>query len=308
MARIRGPFLARDDRFSTLFSPDAEIERLATGFRFTEGPVWFAEERSLYFSDLLEDTIYRLPPSHEVEVFRRPSHASNGLTRDPQGRLVACEHATRRVTRTEPDGSLTVLAEEFDGGRLNSPNDVVVRSNGAVYFTDPPYGIRPGEQEQPVQGVYRVDPETGQVALVADDLLGPNGLAFSPDEDRLYVSDTEESRCHVRVFEVRPDGSLAGGEVFHSLRVRARGVPDGMKVDREGNLYCAGPGGLWIFGPSGEHLGTVAPPEWPANCAWGGEDWKSLYLTAGSSVYRVRGNVSGVPVPPPQEPGGTESG
>src|SRR5262249_16660259 len=191
--------------------------------------------------------------------------------------LIVCEHSKRRVTRTEKDGSITVLADRFQGKRLNSPNDIVVRSDGAIYFTDPPYGISPAEQEQPIQGVYRLSPE-GDLALVAGDFAGPNGLGFFPGEKRL--DNHAPNRPQKRVCEVRDDGSLSEGLLLHDMNVSTPGAPDGMKVDALGRIYCTGAGGVWVFDAGGEHLGTIVTPEKPANCAWGGDDWRSLYITA----------------------------
>lgn len=268
-------------------------ERLATGYEFTEGPVWMPGE-FLLFSDIPASRIYRWSPREGSSVWRFPSGQSNGLTHDPQGRLLACEHGNRRVTRTERDGAITVLADRFEHGRLNSPNDVVVKSDGAVYFTDPPYGIRPEQREQPYNGVYRIAPDGG-LSLVADDFERPNGLAFSPDESVLYVDDSYHR--HVRAFDVRADGSLANSRVLASMDHPQPGSPDGMKVDTEGNLYVAGATGVWVFGPSGARLGVIVPPERPANCAWGDSDRKSLYITARTSLYRVRVKVPGSPIP-----------
>jgi gluconolactonase len=282
--------------FLRLFPEDARPERIATGFRFTEGPVWFAEERFLLFSDIPENRILKLTPSGRVETLREPSGNSNGLTRDKEGRLIACEQGNRRITRTERDGSITVLADGFRGRRLNSPNDAVVKSDGSIYFTDPPYGIKAESQEQPIQGVYRLSPDGGELTVVATDFKRPNGLAFSPDEKRLYIGDSSELR-HIRVFDVKSDGSLSNGRIFHDMNVKEPGVPDGMKVDTNGNLYCTGARGIWVFDPEGNHLGTIVTPEKPANCAWGDDDWKSLYITAHTSIYRIRVNVPGIKVP-----------
>ncbi|MGH7834309.1 MAG: SMP-30/gluconolactonase/LRE family protein, partial [Candidatus Binatia bacterium] len=227
---------ANSRTFKSLFPDDTRLERLATGCRFTEGPVWIEELRSLLFSDIPADRILRLGADGQLSTFREPSRKSNGLTCDRQGRLIACEHETRRVTRIERDGSTTVLVETFRGRRLNSPNDLVVKSDGAVYFTDPSYGIKPHEQEQPLQGVYRLSPDGDQLSLVANDFERPNGLAFSPDEKKLYIDDSR--RRHIRVFDVREDGSLSGGSLFHDMDARTPGAPDGMKVDIEGRIYC----------------------------------------------------------------------
>jgi gluconolactonase len=217
------------------------------------------------------------------------------LTRDREGRLIACEHGNRRVTRTEPDGILTVLAESYENKKLNSPNDVVVRSGGHIYFTDPPYGIKPEQQEQRIQGVYLLSPDSRKLSIVARDFAKPNGLAFSPDEKKLYINDSLHR--HIRVFDVAPDGSLRKGRLFHDMNIEQPGSPDGMKVDASGRLYCAGPGGVWVFDQDGAHLGTIVTPEKPANCAWGGDDWQSLYITARTSVYRIRVRSAGIKVP-----------
>jgi gluconolactonase len=294
--RIGSGFLrSESDVFDRLFPDGAKIERVATGFRFTEGPIWFAEERCLLFSDIPANRILRLAMDGRVTTFREASGNSNGLTRDKEGRLIACEHGNRRVTRTEKDGTTTVLAEKYQDKKLNSPNDVVVKGNGWVYFTDPPYGIKPEQQEQAIQGVYRLSPDGRDLSVVADDFIKPNGLAFSPDEKKLYINDS--SRRHIRVFEVARDGSLFNNSLFHDMNVDEPGSPDGMKVDLHGRVYCAGPGGVWVFNQEGAHLGTIVTPEKPSNCAWGGDDWQSLYITACSSVYKIQFNSPGIKVP-----------
>jgi gluconolactonase len=281
--------------FRSLFSERVSFQRVATGFRFTEGPVWIHEKNSFLCSDIPANRIYELAVDGRVTTFREPSGNSNGLTRDKQGRLIACEHGNRRVTRTEPNGIVKSLAERFRANKLNSPNDVVVKSDGSVYFTDPSYGIKPYEQEQPVAGVYRLSPDGGDISLVADDFKRPNGLAFSPDEKKLYIDDSH--RRHIRVFDVQDDGSLSGGSVFHDMNVRSPGAPDGMKVDVEGRLYCTGAGGVWVFDALGNHLGTIRMPEKPSNCAWGDDDWRSLYITAITSVYKIQVNTPGIKIP-----------
>ena len=283
----RGRLEARSPRFAELFARGARLERVAGGLRFAEGPVWIRERSCLLVSDIPADRILRIAPGGAVSVYRQPSRHANGLTRDDRGRLIACEHETRRVTREEADGRLHVLADAFAGRRLNSPNDVVVRRDGAVYFTDPTAGIDPALREQPVQGVYRCERDSGALTLLVDDFLVPNGLAFSPDERFLYVDDSAPARHHVRRFRVAADGALSEGRVFARMAPGTPGPPDGMKVDREGRLFCAGPGGVWAFAPDGEHLGTIRTPEPAANCAWG-DDGRSLYIAARSSVYRVR--------------------
>ncbi len=283
---------AKTQSFYGLITVDAVIECVATGFQFTEGPVWFDEEKFFLFSDIPANKILKLTPDGQVTVFRHPSGNSNGLTRDKQGRLIACEHSNRRITRTEDDGSITVLADKFQGKMLNSPNDVVVKSDGSVYFTDPPYGIKKEQQEQPVQGVYRISPEGTEIKLVADSFERPNGLAFSPDERKLYVDNTEKDR-YIRVFETNEDGSLDDGEIFCDMDIDIQGHPDGMKLDQFGNMYCTGPGGIWVIDRHGNHLGTIVTPEPPANCAWGDDDYKSLYITATTSIYKIRVTIPG---------------
>jgi gluconolactonase len=292
---LSGCLAAKSDAFKGLFPENAILERIATGFQFIEGPVWIEEERNLLFSDIPANRILRLKSNGRVVAFREPSGNSNGLTRDKEGRLIACEHSHRRVTRTEKDGSIKTLADKFQGKKLNSPNDVVTKSDGAIYFSDPSYGIKPDEQEQPIQGVYRLSPDGKELLLVAHDLARPNGLAFSPDEKKLYIDDSE--RRHIRVFDVEDDGALSGGSVFYDMNVSVPGAPDGMNVDMEGRVYCTGAGGVWVFDAQGKHLGTIVTPEKPSNCAWGDDDWQSLYITAVTSVYKIRVNTPGIKVP-----------
>ncbi|MGV3719645.1 MAG: SMP-30/gluconolactonase/LRE family protein [Actinomycetota bacterium] len=282
-----------------LLPADASLEQIATGLRFTEGPLWDPASGSLLFSDIPADRIYRWTEGVGIEVFRDPSGKSNGLTWDLDGNLLACEHLNRRLTRTLEDSSVEVLAETYQGKRLNSPNDVVVRSDGSIYFSDPPYGILStdvgalAEQEQPCNGLYRLRAGSGAPELLLEDFDRPNGLTFSPDEKRLYVADT--SRYQIRVFEVSADGELSGGAVFAQFSEdQGAGRPDGMKVDEEGNVYTTGPGGLWILSPDGEQLGHLRFPEKTANCAWGDSDRRSLYVTASTSVYRFRTEIPGV--------------
>ncbi len=290
----RGCLESISKTFFALFE-SAALERVATGFEFTEGPVWIAEERCLLFSDIPANRIVKVSCDGAVATFRDPSGNSNGLTLDQNRRLIACEHGTRRVTRTERDGTMTVLADRYDGKKLNSPNDVVVRSDGTIFFTDPPYGIKPEEKELSFCGVYCLSPENGQISLIATDFECPNGLAFSPDETRLYVDDSR--RRHIRVFDVDQRGELSNGSLFHDMNVREPGAPDGMKVDTEGNIYCTGALGVWVYNFDGKHLGTILTPEKPSNCAWGDDDSRSLYITAVSSVYRIRTRIPGIVVP-----------
>lgn len=278
-----------------IVAKDTQLERLATGFKFTEGPVWDSARRCLYFSDIPPGIIYRWSPEAGIQVHREPSGNANGLTLDPGGRLLACEHGNRRVSRGEQGGVVRALATHYQGKRLNSPNDIVVRADGSIYFTDPPYGL-PNQsegKEMPFQGVYRLLPESGEVTLLVDDFERPNGLAFSPDEQVLYIDDS--ARQHVRAFDVKADGTLTNGRLMAELDPSVgEGAPDGLKVDREGNLYVTGPGGVWVISPAGERLGVLLFPEVPANLAWGGDDWRTLYVTARTSLYQVRLKIPGV--------------
>jgi gluconolactonase len=268
---------------------NAPVEKLAGDFKFTEGPVWSAAKSELLFSDIPANRIVGFKDG-KATTFRSPSNNSNGLTFDKKARLIACEHGTRRVTRTETDGTLTVLAERYDGKRLNSPNDVVVMSDGAIYFTDPPYGVKKEEREMDFQGVYRISPDGKTLTLLVRDFIKPNGLAFAPDERILYVNDTEGG--HIRAFDVAPDGTLSNSRIF----ARTPGA-DGMKVDSEGNVYCTSATGVMVFDRTGKHLGTFSMAEQPANCAFGDADWKSLYMTSRTGLYRVRLTTPGRKVP-----------
>ncbi len=260
-------------------------ERVATGYQFTEGPAW-GREGFLLFTDIPAGRIVKWVPDAACTVFREPSGNANGLAFDRQGRLLACEHGNRRVSRTDAAGTVTTLADRYGGKRLNSPNDLAIRSDGSVYFTDPPYGVQPKERELDFCGLYRIAPD-GTLSLLAGDFERPNGVAFSPDEKTLYVDDT--ARRHVRAFTVRPDGGVAGSRILCEVPAEEKPSPDGLKVDREGNLYVtAGRAGLWVFRPTGQVLCRVALPEGATNCAFGGPDGRSLFVTAGKSLYRLR--------------------
>jgi len=284
-----------------VIDPQATLEKLAGGFEFTEGPVWDRKNGCLYFSDIPNSRIHRWSPKEGVKVHREPSFKGNGNTLDRQGRLLTCEHVGRRVSRMEPDGKLVALARHHQGNRLNSPNDIVVKSDGSIYFTDPPFGImndRVGAlapQELDVAGVWRISPDGSTLTLVASDFTGPNGLAFSPDESLLYIDDSRQG--HIRVFEVRRDGTLANGRLFAKLTGDGPGVPDGMKIDQEGNVYCTGPGGVHVYDKAGTFLGRLKTGH-TANLAWGDDDWRTLYLTSFHELQRVRMKVPGVPVGP----------
>jgi gluconolactonase len=267
-------------------------EQVATGFEFTEGPLWHPDGYVI-FSDIPANKIYRCSPDGEVSVWREDSGNSNGLTFDRLGRLVACEHGNRRVSRTLVDGRIDSIATHYNGKLLNSPNDVVVRSSGQIFFTDPPYGIQPEQREQEHNGVYRIDPG-GFITLIASDFERPNGLAFSPDESILYIDDS--AHRHVRAFDIDANGDLHNGRIFADMDHPQPGSPDGMIIDTEGNLYVTGATGVWVFAPDGTHLGVIVTPERPSNCTWGDEDRKSLYITARTSLYRVRTKVAGLPV------------
>ncbi|MBD3183043.1 SMP-30/gluconolactonase/LRE family protein [Candidatus Poribacteria bacterium] len=287
-------------KFSDIVPEDSKLERLVTGFEFTEGPVWDTVQKCLFFSDIPGNKIYRWENGKGLNLFREPSGKSNGLTFDKQRRLVACEHANRRVSRTEEDGTVITIADSFNGKKLNSPNDVVVKSDGSIYFTDPPYGLTAdfgvlGEQELPFQGVYRLSADGENLQLLVDDFEKPNGLAFSPDESLLYIDDTDG--INIRVFDVNDDGTISNSRAFTEISGDEEGNVDGMKVDSQGNVYVTGPGGIWIFDPDGNKLGRIDIPEVSANMAWGDDDWKTLYITASTSLYKIQLGIKGIPVP-----------
>jgi gluconolactonase len=265
----------------------------------TEGPVWWKEGGYLLFSEIGKDRRLKYTPGQGVTVARENTNGANGLTRDPQGRLVICEGWTRRVTREEKDGSFTVLANTFQGRRLNKPNDVVVKSDGAIYFTDP-WNIAPPPDEWDLQfnGVYRLAPDRGTLSLLISHFVIPNGLAFSPDESVLYINDSR--RRLIAAFDVLPNGTLArqSERVFADLSGPEPGGPDGMKVDTAGNVYCGGSGGIWIVDPKGKKLGRIVHGE-PntTNIAFGGDDWKTLYFTTRSTLGSVMLKIAGMPVP-----------
>jgi len=261
---------------------ESGTEQVAGGLEFTEGPAWHPGG-FLIFSDIPADTIYKLGPGGP-EVYRRPSGKANGLAFDPAGRLLACEHGSRRVSITRRDGSVEPLATHFEGKRLNSPNDVVARSDGSVYFTDPPYGVEARERELDFQGVYRIGAD-GELTLLADDFVKPNGLCFSPDESVLYIADTELHQ--VRAFDVAAGGSLERGRIFFQVDAPEQLRPDGMKADAEGNLYVAGFDGVWVIAPDGRRLEVLRLPVRPSNLAFG-DDGRTLYITARQFVYRAR--------------------
>jgi gluconolactonase len=303
-----GRVVRLDPALDGIIAPGARLEKLAGGFQFIEGPVWHPDGY-LLFSDPNANTIYRWSPGGAVSVFRTKSGytgfdigeyhqpGSNGLTLDPNGLLTIDEHGNRRVTRLERTGQITVLADRYEGKRLNSPNDLVYRSDGTLYFTDPPFGLPKAfddpRKELPFSGVYLV--KDGRVVLLTKELSGPNGIAFSPDEKYLYVDNWDLKHKVLMRYEIRPDGTIANGKVFYDFTREAEPVAlDGIKVDRAGHVFVSAPGGIWILSPQGKALGRIVPPEHDANFAFGDADGKSLYLTASTGLYRIRVNIPGV--------------
>lgn len=307
--------IRKDPAIDGIVPTDAKIEKLAGGFLFTEGPIWVPRSEDsdgyLLFSDPNNNVIYRWTPDGQLSIFMTKSGyrgvdigeygqpGSNGLTLDKQGRLTINQHGNRRVVRMEKNGQLTVLADHYDGKRLNSPNDLVYKSDGSLYFTDPPFGLPKFyddvRKELPYSGVFRASPDGKQVQLLTSDLKGPNGLAFSPDEKYFYVDNWDPQKKIIMRYGVKPDGTLSNGQVFFDMTsAEGEDALDGMKIDQKGNLYVSGPGGLWIISPEGKHLGTIIGPEHPHNLAWGDDDGKTLYLCARTGLYRVRLNIAGI--------------
>lgn len=298
MEQVKAQFEVLDERFARVGGDD-RLEVLHTGCRWTEGPAYFAAGRYLVFSDIPNDRMLRWDEtSGAVSVFRHPAGYTNGHTVDRQGRLVSCEHGNRRVSRTEHDGSVTTLAERWEGRRLNSPNDVVERADGSIWFTDPAYGIdsdyegHRADSEIGACHVYRVDPVTREVTVVADDFERPNGLAFSLDERRLYIADTR--RAHIRLFDVAADGRLSGGDVFATC---VAGSFDGMRLDDAGRIWAAAHDGLHCFAADGTLIGKLHVPEIVSNLAFGGPKLNQLFITASTSVYSVRLTINGARYP-----------
>jgi len=286
---------ALDPRFTAIVGDRPAMTSVGEGYAFTEGPVWNPRAGTLVFSDIPNSRLHCWRPGGPVEVLREPSHMANGNTLDRAGRMLSCEHATSRVTRTEPDGDLTVLASHFAGKELNSPNDIVVRRDGRIYFSDPTYGREaatgiPRAPELEFRGVYRIDPD-GRLALVADDFDQPNGLCFDPDERTLYVNDSVTGA--IRAFAVDGDGAVRGGAVW--ARVPG-GDCDGMKVDGRGNVYCCGSAGITVFAPDGHRLGVLAFDRFAANLCFGGVDLCWLYITLSDRVVGLRVATAGLPV------------
>jgi gluconolactonase len=305
MALVGDSYEYYEKRFRDLTVPIAEVEELYNGCRWAEGPVWFNDGGYLVWSDIPNNRLLRWVPDLGVDTFRANSNFANGNTRDRQGRLVSCHHGGRNVTRTEADGSITVIADSYQGKKLNSPNDVVVKSDGSVWFTDPTYGIMSdyegykAESEQDGCYVYRVDPATGDIAVVADDFVKPNGLAFSPDERILYIADSGLSHDpdgphHIRAFDVSEDGKLSNSRVFAEV---APGVPDGFRVDIEGNVWTSCQDGVICIAPDGTALGKIRIPTMVANLTFGGPRRNRLFITATKSLYAVYVATTGVQTP-----------
>jgi len=294
---------AESEELHELVEANTEVEQIGTGFTFTEGPIWNQAGQYLLFSDMPGDTRRRWDEQGGVREVAKPSNKGNGMTLDTNGRLIVCEHSTSSVVRMDPDGlggGREVLATHYDGKELNSPNDVVIHSSGAIYFTDPTYGRMPvfgieREQDLDFQGVYRIPPGGGELTLLVDDFVQPNGLCFSPDESLLYINDTDHA--HIRVFDVAGDGTISNGRVFAAGigtgDMTTGELVDGMKCDERGNVWVTGPKGVWVFAPGGEHLGLIEIPENVGNIHWGGPDWNWLFVPACTSVYRVKTKVSG---------------
>jgi len=295
MSQTSSPYEIHDDRFRHLIVPSSGLEELYSDCRWAEGPVWFSDLQCLIWSDIPNQRMLRWVKDGGVSVFRTPSNFANGNTRDRQGRLVSCEHGGRRVTRTEIDGSITVLADSYEGKRLNSPNDVVVRSDGSVWFTDPTYGIKSdyegfrAEPEQATRNVYRLDPETGEIDAVVTDFGQPNGIAFSPDEKILYVADSSSSHDpsaprHIRAFDVVDGRQLKNSRVFCDID---NGLADGFRVDVDGNVWTSAGDGVHCFGPDGKLLGKILLPQTAANLTFGGPRRNQLFITATKSLYAI---------------------
>ena len=283
---LHGQVAILDPAAEKLVAPEAKVEKLAGGFKFTEGPVWLPDRKILVFSDIPAAKLIQWTESGGIADFR-PSEQANGNTLDSQGRLISCQHAARNIVRAEPDGTVKVLIDRHQGKKFNSPNDAAVKSDGTIWFTDPPYGLPAGQaKEQDGNWIYRFDPAKGGVTIVNKDFDMPNGIAFSPDEKRLYIADSGKGQ-RVGAFDVRADGTL-GPAVWW-----ADGGSDGMRVDEKGNLYTTANDGVRIYNPEGKRLATIACPEQPANCAFGGDDFKSLFITARTGLYRIKLAVAG---------------
>jgi gluconolactonase len=303
-------FVRLDRRFDKLVPLNVKIEKIAGGHKWVEGPVWNRKESYLLFSDIPKNSVYKWQTAKGESLFLKPSGytgktpfdglepGSNGLAYDPEGRLVLAQHGDRRVARLERNGRKTTLVDRFEGKRINSPNDLVFKSNGDLYFTDPPFGLPKSyddpRKETPFQGIYRYS-KNGDLALLTKDIKAPNGIAFSPDEKKLYVSNADAGNAVWIVYDIKPDGSIANGKVLFDATAwtkTKKGVPDGMKVDREGNLFAAGPGGIYVIGPDGAHLGSIETGVATGNVAWG-EDGSSLFIASNTNVYRLKLTTKG---------------
>lgn len=301
-----GSIARLDPALDAILPKDAQIEKVAGDFTFIEGPLW-RPEGVLWFSDVVGDVVRQWSPDGKVTILFRPGgsdgtslpvggfNGPNAMTVDKDGTVLLCQHGFRRIVRVGKDMKWTVLVDKFEGKKLNSPNDLVYRSDGSLYFTDPPYGL-PKDDNDPAKelkfnGVFKLT--NGKLQAIVKDLTRPNGIAFSPDEKILYVANSDDKHRFWMRYDVAADGSVSNGKVFADVSAeKEEGLPDGMKVDSQGNIWGSGPGGLWIFSPDGKHIGTLKPPEQPANCGWG-DDGKSLYITARTGLYRIKTSVAG---------------
>lgn len=301
-----GSIVRLDPRFDALVPESAQIEKLAGGFQFAEGPLWFSAGY-LWFSDVTGNVVRQWSPDGKVIEILRPGGydgndapsgsfiGPNAMVADKDNAVLLCQHGNRRIVRLNKYRQISVLIDRFEGKRLNSPNDLVYKSDGSLYFTDPPYGLLKQDEDPKKElrfnGVFRLTGGNSQVVI--DNLTRPNGIAFSPDEKVLYIANSDETRKVWMRYEAQPDGTVKSGRVFFDATAEKEdGLPDGLKVDMKGNLYCAGPGGIWVFSPDGSHLGTIKPPETPSNCNWG-DDGKTLYITARTGLYRIRLTAQG---------------
>jgi len=305
-AAMIGNIVRLDPAFDGLVPKDAQIEKLAGGFSFIEGPLW-RPPNGLWFSDVVGNVVRQWTTDGKVTEILRPGGydgnslpaggfvGPNGMTSDKDGNVLLCQHGNRRIAKIDKDMKVTTLVDKFEGKKLNSPNDLVFRSDGSLYFTDPPYGL-PKQDEDPTKelkfnGVYRL--AGGKLQVLVKDMTRPNGIAFSPDEKTLYVANSDENKKLWMRYDVAANGTVSNGKVFADVSgEKEDGLPDGMKVDALGNVYGTGPGGVWVFSPEGKHLGTIKPPEVPANCGWG-DDGKTLYMTARTGLYRIKLAVAG---------------
>jgi gluconolactonase len=296
-----------DPALDALLPGDARIEKVAGGFTFTEGPIW-RPQGALWFSDVIGNVTRQWSPDGTVKELLRPGGCDtnhlppggfigpNGATAGRDGSVVLCQHGNRRIVHIDRNMCVASVVDNFEGRKLNSPNDLVYRSDGSLYFTDPPYGLPlfddDPSKELPFNGVFKL--KDGNLQLLIDDMTRPNGLAFSADEKTLYVANSDENYRIWMRYDVAEDGTVRNGRVFADVSAEPEeGLPDGMKIDSKGNIWATGPGGIWVFTPEGKHLGTIKPPEQPANCAWGDSDWKTLYITAVTGLYRIRTSVTG---------------